>query len=143
MSLSESSVGLIRKLKFHTKPLSWVHQRVFEFIACKTKVDNVQLHFDSWRPWSEPWFCDVTVLPWRSRMPAQDIVMQREMVNVYCLCRLNGLRRLAITMVSRFKFHGPILSEEREKRKHLHADQIALFRSKCFQKRHFELNRLL
>ncbi len=144
MSLSEPLVGLIRKLKFHTYPLYWTHQRVFEFIACKTNVNDLELHLgDPWSLRSVPWRCDVTTLPWGFRYTFPDVIMQLDVINVYSLCRLNGLRRLAITMVSKCKYSRPNLYARRKEQKLPYANLIALFRSKCSQKRHFEPNRPL
>jgi hypothetical protein len=139
MSLPEPILHFIRKIKFHTDPYHWEHRRLFEFVAQKTKVDDVELAFATQQTWHVPWRSNVTTLPWTSGYNnTKDIDIQKDVMNIYSLCQLTNLRRLAITMVSGFKFWGPVLIDERDGQIDLHANLIRLFRSKMLCKEAFQ-----
>jgi hypothetical protein len=131
MSLPKTALASIRKLKFHTNPFYWQHQRVFEFITKATNVDDVELCFDTERLWEQPLDWDVSTLPWSARHNnTLDIYAQKEVMAIYDICKLNGLQRLAITFVSRGIFYGPILHDQRAQKNLIQARLISLFRSK-------------
>jgi hypothetical protein len=138
-SLPEPTLHFIRKIEFNTNPFTWRHRRVFEFITKKTRVDDVELTFNTWNPWHHPWESDISILPWSPGIyDSADIVIQQDRMNIFSLCQLTGLRRLAITMVSGFKFWGPIVDDSRDGQLRIHANLIRLCRSKMLSQEVFQ-----
>ncbi|KAF2672501.1 hypothetical protein BT63DRAFT_197817 [Microthyrium microscopicum] len=63
-SLAASTLPYIRKLSFYSLPRQWQHGRVFEFIARKTAVNDLELTFTAFRKHDNPWGLDVSTLPY-------------------------------------------------------------------------------
>jgi hypothetical protein len=136
MSLPERALRSVRKLKFYTNPDNWQHRRVFEFIARHTKIDDVEMLFATQKPWAHPWQSKISIPPWSSTNKYySDVGIQKEVMNIYSLCKLTGLQRLAITMISRFDFWGPVYDDLRESQIELHANLMGLFCLKMLSRR--------
>lgn len=138
-SLPMSTLRLIRKLKFRTDMQYWNHGRVFDFISRMTGTEDVEIHFfGRHKPGLDDpglFNVDVRSLPWVD--PADygehSRSLQADALNIYSLCQLNGLRRLATKATCCAMFEVPIsnaLTEHIAKSRQQIVNIIGLLRSK-------------